>query len=217
MQSIYIIYQDIMSFWNKIFGKKDTQKVGGMEDFMTLIRVYFQAVMAADLGITNLAALPDLRVFKATLKVPTQNNKLGVGERSRCKNMLKTMYGMDDEFFKEIDQSLRKRCKKVQDAQTYMLQFQGLTQDIMMLTGNLMKFKLRLPGFMKKALYTMTEKTVNDIFNKNDFSDASVMKTVVSVREYNRRLGFSQKWITDFVYKVVMLAKKEPRPSSDEK
>ena len=217
MQSIYIIYQDIMSFWNKIFGKKDTQKVGGMEDFMTLIRVYFQAAMAADLGITNLAALPDLRVFKATLKVPTINNKLGVGERSRCKNMLKTMYGMDDDFFKEIDQSLRKRCKKVQDAQTYMLQFQGLTQDIMMLTGNLMKFKLRLPGFMKKALYTMTEKTVNDIFNKNDFSDASVMKTVVSVREYNRRLGFSQKWITDFVYKVVMLAKKEPRPSSDEK
>lgn len=207
-----------MSFISKLFGKKEeSQKAGGMEDFMTLIRVYFQASMAADLGITNLAALPDLRVFKATLKVPTVNNKLGVGERSRCKNMLKTMYGMDDEFFKEIDQSLRKRCKKVQDAQTYMLQFQGLTQDIMMLTGNLMKFKLRLPGFMKKALYTMTEKTVNDIFNKNDFSDASVMKTVVSVREYNRRLGFSQKWITDFVYKVVMLAKKEPRPSSDEK
>ena len=194
-----------MGFWNKIFGKSDQQKVGGMEDFMTLIRVYFQAAMASDLGITNLAALPDLRVFKATLKVPTVNNKLGVGERSRCKKMLKEMYGMEDDFFKEIDQSLRK------------LQFQGFTQDIMMLTGNLMKFKLRLPSFMKKALYTMTEKTVSDIFNKNDFSDASVMKTVVSVREYNRRLGFSQKWITDFVYKVVMLAKKEPRPSGDDK
>lgn len=204
-----------MSFWNKIFGKKDEQKVGGMEDFMTLIRVYFQASMAADLGITNLAALPDLRVFKSTLKVPTVNNKLGVGERSRCKNMLKSMYQMEDSFFKEIDQSLRRRCKKVQDAQTYLLQFQGFTQDIMMLTGNLMKFKLRLPGFMKKALYTMTEKTVNDIFNKNDFSDASVMKTVVAVREYNRRLGFSQKWVTDFVYKVVMLAKKEPRKSEE--
>ena len=180
-----------MGFWNKIFGKKDEQNVGGMEDFMTLIRVYFQAALAADLGITNLAALPDLRVFKSTLKVPTVNNKLGVGERSRC--------------------------KKLQDAQTYLLQFQGFTQDIMMLTGNLMKFKLRLPGFMKKALYSMTEKTVNDIFNKNDFSDAGVMKTVVAIREYNRRLGFSQKWITDFVYKVVMLAKKEPRPSGDDK
>ena len=204
-----------MGFWNKIFGKKDAQKVGGMEDFMTLIRVYFQAAMAADLGITNLAALPDLRVFKATLKVPTVNNKLGVGERSRCKNMLKSMYGMDDDFFKEIDGSLRKRCKKIQDAQTYLLQFQGFTQDIMMLTGNLMKFKLRLPGFMKKVLYGMTEKTVNDIFNKNDFKEPDVLKTVVSVREYNRRLGFSQKWVTDFVYRVVMLAKKEPRKKEE--
>ena len=206
-----------MGFWNKLFGNKDEQKVGGMEDYMTLIRVYFQAAMAADLGITNLAALPDLRVFKTTLKVATVNNKLGVGERSRCKNMLKSMYGMNDEFFKEIDGSLRKRCKKVQDAQTYLLQFQGFTQEIMMLTGNLMKFKLRLPGFMKKAIYTMTEKTVNDIFNKNDFTDPAVLKSVVAVREYNRRLGFSQKWITDFVFKVVMLAKKEPKPAQDEK
>ena len=206
-----------MRFWNKLFGNNSEQKVGGMEDFMTLIRVYFQAAMAADLGITNLAALPDLRVFKTTLKVATVNNKLGVGERTRCKKMLKEMYGMDDDFFKEIDSSLRKRCKKVQDAQTYLLQFQGFTQDIMMLTGNLMKFKLRLPGFMKKALYTMTEKTVNDIFTKNDFTDPAVLKSVVAVREYNRRLGFSQKWVTDFVFKVVMLAKKEPKPAQDDK
>ena len=206
-----------MGFWNKLFGNNSEQKVGGMEDFMTLIRVYFQAAMAADLGITNLASLPDLRVFKTTLKVPTVNNKLGVGERNRCKKMLKEMYGMNDDFFKEIDSSLRKRCKKIQDAQTYLLQFQGFTQDIMMLTGNLMKFKLRLPGFMKKALYTMTEKTVNDIFNKNDFTDPAVLKSVVAVREYNRRLGFSQKWVTDFVFKVVMLAKKEPKPAQDEK
>lgn len=207
-----------MGFWNKLFGKKEEEhKVGGMEDFMTLIRVYFQAAMAADLGISNLAALPDLRVFKSTLKVPTVNNKLGVGERNRCKNMLKSMYGMDDEFFKEIDGSLRKRCKKVQDAQSYLLQFQGFTQELMMLTGNLMKFKLRLPGFLKKALYTMTEKTVNDIFNKNDYSDPAVMKSVVAVRQYSQRLGFSQKWITNFVYKVVMLAKKEPKPQDNEK
>ena len=197
-----------MAFWNKFFGKKEeTQKAGGMEDFMTLIRVYFQAVMASDLGITNLAALPDLRVFKATLKVPTQNNKLGLAEKSRCKKMLKELYGMNDDFTKEIEASIRKRCKKPQDVQTYMYQFSGFSQDLLMLTGNLMKFKLRLPGFLKGALRTMTEKTVNDIFTKNDFSDAGV-----AIRQYNQKLGFSQQWITDFVYKVVMLAKKEPRP-----
>ena len=199
-----------MGFLSKLFGKKEEeQKTGGMEDFMTLIRVYFQAVMAADLGITNLAALPDLRVFKATLKVPTQNNKLGLAEKSRCKKMLKELYGMDDDFTKEIDQSIRKRCKKPQDVQTYMYQFSGFTQDLMMLTGNLMKFKLRVPSIFKSAIRTMTEKTVNDIFNKNDFSDASVMKTVVAIRQYAQKLGFSQQWTTNFVYKVVMLAKKD--------
>lgn len=202
-----------MGLLSKILGKKSEEtKTGGMEDFMTLIRVYFQAVMAADLHITNLAALPDLRVFKATLKVPTVNNKLGVGEKQRCKKMLKEIYGMDDNFTKEIDQSISRRCKKVQDVQTYMYQFQGLTQDLMMLIGNLMKFKLRVPSIFKKTIYTMTAKTVDDIFNKNDYTDAGVMKTVVAVRELDRRLGFSQQWVTDLVYRVVMLAKKEKRP-----
>ena len=202
-----------MGFLSNLFGKKEgQQKAGGMEDFMTLIRVYFQAVMAADLGITNMAALPDLRVFKATLKVPTQNNKLGLAEKTKCKKMLKELYGMDEDFTKEIDQSIRKRCKKPQDIQTYMYQFSGFTQDLMMLTGNLMKFKLRVPSIFKNAIRTMTEKTVNDIFTKNDFSDAGVMKTVVAIRQYAQKLGFSQQWTTNFVYKVVMLAKKEPKP-----
>ena len=206
-----------MSFLNRLFGKKEDeqQKAGGMEDFMTLIRVYFQACMAADLGISNLAALPDLRVFKATLKVPTQNNRLGLAEKSRCNKMLKELYQMDNNFTKEIDASIRKRCKKPQDVQTYMYQFSGFTQDLMMLTGNLMKFKLRLPSFFKSAIRTMTEKTVNDIFNKNDFTDPGVMKTVVAIRQYAQKLGFSQQWTTNFVYRVVMLAKKEKQPKGE--
>ena len=43
-----------MNILSKIFGKKsadEQQKTGGMEDFMTLIRVYFQAAMASDLGM----------------------------------------------------------------------------------------------------------------------------------------------------------------------
>lgn len=205
-----------MNFLSKLFGKKEENyRVGGMEDFMTLIRVYFQAVMAADLHITNLGQLPDLRIFKQTLKVPTVNNRLGVGEKQRVTKMMMEMYGMDESFTKEIEQSIRRRCKTPQDIQAYMYQFQGFSQELMMLTSNLMKFKLRLPGFLKKALYSMTEKTINDIFNKNDYSDAGVMKAVIDVRKYNQKLGFSQKWVTDFVYRVVMLAKKEPKPENE--
>jgi hypothetical protein len=206
-----------MGFLSKLFGNKDNaSKVGGMEDFMTLIRVYFQASIATNTGVNNLAMLPDLRMFKATFHVATVNNKIGIGERNHCKKMLKEMYTLDDSFFKEIDQSIRKNCRKIQDVQTYLIQFQGFTQDLMMLTGNLMKFKLRLPSFFKKAIYTMTQKTVSDIFTKNDYTDASVIKAVMAIRQYDQRLGFSQKWITDFVYQVVMLAKKEPKPSEQQ-
>jgi len=187
-----------------------------MEDFMTLIRVYFQAEIAADLNISNLNALPDLRVFKVKLRVPTQG-KLGIAEKDRCRKMMKELYEMDDRFFKEIDQSVHRRCKKLQDVQPYLLQFQNFVQDLMMLASNLMKFKLRLPGFMKKALRQMTEKTVSDIYNKSDFTDPATIKTVLSVRELSKRLGFSQEWSTDFVYRVVMLAKKEKQPQSDAK
>ena len=92
-----------MGLISKILGSNkggEEKKTGGMEDYMTLIRVYFQAAIAADLGITNLAMLPDLRVFKTTLHVQTVNNKLGIGEKNRCKKMLKEIYNTEDGFFK---------------------------------------------------------------------------------------------------------------------
>lgn len=138
-----------MGFFSKLFGKKQENSVAGMENYMTLIRVYFQAAIAENVGITNLAALPDLRVFKTTLHVPTVNNKLGVGEKKQCKKMLKDIYKTDDNFFTEIDKSIKKGCRKMQDVQTYLIQFQTFTNDLMMLTGNLMKFKLRVPSFFK--------------------------------------------------------------------
>ncbi len=207
-----------MALFAKLFRRnKQETIVGGMEDYMTLIRVYFQASLASNLGISNLSMLPDLRTFKTTLKVPTQNNKLGVGEKSACKKMMKEIYKCDDNFFKEIDATLKKNCKKLQDVQPFMYVFQGFSQDLMMLMGNLMKFKIRMPSFFKKTIYAMTEKTVDDVFHKNNYKDAGVMKTVHAVRQYNQRLAFSQKWVTDFVYQIVMLAKKEPRTKNEGK
>lgn len=206
-----------MNFISKLFNRAPKEsKTGGMQDYMTLVRVYFQASIAAQVGITNLSMFPDLRLFKSTLHVPTQGNKLGVGEKNHCRKMMKEIYHVDDDFFKEIDQSIRHNCKRITDVQAYLIQFQNFTQDLMMLTGNLMKFKLRVPSIFKKTIYAMTEKTVGDIFMKNDFKDPSVIKSVMNVRKYNTRLGFSQKWITDFIYQVVMLAKKEPAPSKEE-
>lgn len=210
-----------MGIFSNIFKKKvkaneQGWRVGGMEDFMTLIRVYYQSVMAANLGISNLAALPDLRIFKQTLHVPTVNNKLGLGEKKKCQKMLMEIYGLSEDFFKEIDASIKKNCKSVNDVRNYLFRFQGFSQDLMMLMGNLMKWKFRVPGFMQKALRAMTEKTVNDVLTKDTWKDDGVRKACIVIRQYQQTLGYSASWMTEYVYNIVALAKKEPKPADVE-
>lgn len=209
-----------MNLFSKLFGKKQAEnaeesvRVGGMEDFMTLIRVYYQAVMAAQMGISNINFLPDMAVFKRTLKIPTQNNKLGIAEKSRCKKMLIDIYGLSDSFFKEIDSSIKKNCKNVNDVKNYLFMFQGFSQDLMMVIGNLMQWKFRMPSVLKKMLRNMTEKTIHDILTKNNWKDDGVRKTCANIRQYQHALGYSEGWMTEYVYNIVLLAKKEPKPKA---
>ena len=207
-----------MGFFSNLFKHKEQAnetgwRVGGMEDFMMLIRVYYQAVMAANLGISNLSALPDLRVFKQTLHVPTVNNKLGIGEKNRCRKMLMEIYGIEEFFFKEIDQSIKRHCRNVNDVRNYLFLFQGFSQELMMLMGNIMKWKFRLPSMFRQALRNLTAKAVNDVLTKDNWKDEGVRKACASVRRYQQQLGYSADWMTTYVYNVVILAKKEPKPT----
>ena len=207
-----------MGLFSNLFKHKEQAnetgwRVGGMEDFMMLIRVYYQAVMAANLGISNLSALPDLRVFKQTLHVPTVNNKLGIGEKNRCRKMLMEIYDIEEFFFKEIDQSIKRHCRNVNDVRNYLFLFQGFSQELMMLMGNIMKWKFRLPSMFRQALRNLTAKAVNDVLTKDNWKDEGVRKACASVRRYQQQLGNSADWMTTYVYNVVILAKKEPKPT----
>lgn len=207
-----------MGLFSNLFKHKEQAnetgwRVGGMEDFMMLIRVYYQAVMAANLGISNLSALPDLRVFKQTLHVPTVKNKLGIGEKNRCRKMLMEIYGIEEFFFKEIDQSIKRHCRNVNDVRNYLFLFQGFSQELMMLMGNIMKWKFRLPSMFRQALRNLTAKAVNDVLTKDNWKDEGVRKACASVRRYQQQLGYSADWMTTYVYNVVILAKKEPKPT----
>lgn len=203
-----------MGFFSRLFGRSkaaEETRVGGMEDFMTLIRVYYQSVMAAQLGINNLGALPDLRVFKQTFHVPTLNNKLGVGEKKHCQKLLMDMYNLPASFFAEVDASVKKRCRKIQDVQPYFVMFQNFSQDLMMLMGNLMKWKFRMPSFLTKAMREMVAKHIHDIMTKANWKDEGVRRTCIGIRQYQQALNYSEQWMTDYVYTIVMLAKKEPK------
>lgn len=206
-----------MSLLKGLFGRKQEQvRIGGMEDFMTLVRVYYQATMASRLGISNLAVFPDLRVFKQTLKVQTVNNKLGIGEKKKCQRMLSEMYGISDNFFKEADESLKKRCRNINEVQSYFLVFQDFSQNLMMAMGQLMQWKLRLPSFFQKALRGMTEKTIHDVLTKNNWSDDAMRRSVIAIRKAQATLGYSEAWMVEYSHTLLMLAKKEPRNKIDE-
>lgn len=205
-----------MTIFDKLFKKKAQDNIGGVEDFMILIRVYYQATIASHIGINNLAALPDLRVFKQTYHVTTLNNKLGLAEKKQCQKMLQSIYNCSDNFFKEIDLSIKKKCRSIQDVQPYLLQFQGFCQDLMMLMSNLMQWKFRLPSFFHKALHSMVEKQIHDILTKIDWKDEAVRRACISVRKYQSALSYSENWMTEYVHTTVMLAKKEKSPQNAE-
>ncbi len=74
-----------MSFFSNIFGKKDnTENVSktSVEDYVSLTRVYFQSILATQMGITNIRILPDIANFKRFFKIPTQGGKLGIAEKA---------------------------------------------------------------------------------------------------------------------------------------
>ena len=185
--------------------KSDETKVGNVEDFISLTRVYFQSVIATNLGITNIRFLPDVANFKRLFKIPTQGGKLGLAEKSASRKMLMQDYGLNESFFKEIDSSVKRNCRTQNDIQSYLFMYQGFSNDLMMLMGNLMQWKFRMPSIFKKALYGMTQKTVHDVCTKTVWKADDVHKTAATVRQYKERLGYSEQWMTDYVYNILPL------------
>ena len=208
-----------MSIFANLFKKQadaDAKVVGNVEDFVSLTRVYFQSVIAVNLGITNIRFLPDVANFKRLFKVATQGGKLGLAEKSASCKMLMQDYGISESFFKEIDTSIKKNCRTQNDVQAYLFMYQGFSSDLMMLMGNLMQWKFRMPAIFKKALRSMTEKTVHDVCTKTVWKADDVHKTAAAVRQYKERLGFSEQWMSEYVYNIVLLAKKEPKHKDEE-
>ena len=208
-----------MSIFANLFKKQadaDAKVVGNVEDFVSLTRVYFQSVIAVNLGITNIRFLPDVANFKRLFKVATQGGKLGLAEKSASRKMLMQDYGISESFFKEIDTSIKKNCRTQNDVQAYLFMYQGFSSDLMMLMGNLMQWKFRMPAIFKKALRSMTEKTVHDVCTKTVWKADDVHKTAAAVRQYKERLGFSEQGMSEYVYNIVLLAKKEPKHKDEE-
>lgn len=187
--------------------RKEEQAKEALEDFMTLIRVYYQSVMAVNLGITNFRMLPDLTTYKRIFKIATQDGKLGLAEKSHTKKLLMQNYGISDSFFKEIDQSIKKNCKTQNDVATYLYMFQDFSNTLFMVVGNLMKWKFNIPTMFNKLLMSLTAKTVHDVVTKRVWKDAGVSEAAQKVKIQSEKLIYSEAWMTEYVFKVVMVSK----------
>lgn len=208
-----------MNILSRLFHRKNSELPSStnVEDFMMLTRVYFQAVIATNLGITNIRMIPDVATFKRLFKIPTQGGRLGQGEKTASKKMLMQDYGISESFFKEIDISVKKHCRMPNEIQSYLFLFQGFSNDLVMLMGNLMQWKFRIPSVFKNTLRGMIEKTMHDVCTKTVWKKDDVHKTAANVRQYKERLGYSEQWMSEYVYIIIMLAKKEQRKAPDNK
>jgi hypothetical protein len=135
---------------------------------------------------------PDLRMVQDYAACAHAGNKLGVGEKAHCRKMMKEIYHTDDSFFKEIDRasattaSASPMCRLT----SFSFRIYAGFDDAHRQPDEVQAARASI---FKKTIYAMTEKTVGDIFMKNDFKDPSVIKSVMNVRKYNTRLSFSQK------------------------
>lgn len=202
----------------KLFSKKkkEEKSTEEIENLMLLLRVYFQATIAAQTGFNNIKVLNDLRFFKQTYHIATLNNKIGLSEKKQCQKMLQSIYGFSDRFFSEIDSSMKKSCRTIQDFQPYMLKYQDFTQNILMLIPNLVGRKLAVLRFFPKLMKESVNKSIHKILTQTDWKDPSTRIAAIAVRKEQTSLRYSEAWICEFVNTIIPLGLKSQGAQNEE-
>lgn len=177
-----------------------------VEEYNSLIRVYLQATMAVNLGIMDFRMLPDLKLLKQKFKIPTQG-RLGVAEKAFVSKLMMNEYGMTESFFNEIDASAKKICKHQQDFPNYFYLFQGFSQQLFTALVSEMQMTLRLPSIFRSLIKKSTKDSIHKILTTNDFKAADTRKATMDVRALKEKLNFSEDWMFQYSYPVLMISK----------
>lgn len=209
-----------MGLFSKLINKRQAaaqQNNDYADNFRDLIQVYFQSIFASQFGITQIKLFPELVMFRRKFKVPSANNRLGVAEKKESQRMLMEIYGVQEIFFKEIDASIRRKCHTANDINAYLPRFQNFAQNLLMVITNMNQWKLRAALLVKKVLLSVVKSSVNDIMTKNEWKDNGLRKTCVSIRKSSQSLGFSPEWMTEYAFRILLLARKQPKQKMDDK
>jgi hypothetical protein len=177
-----------------------------IEEFNSLVSVYLQASFASQLGILDLRMLPQLKIFKHKFNLMTQG-RLGNAEKAFVSKLMINEYKLTEEFFKEIDASVKRVCKRQQDMQTYSIYFQNLSQNLFLSVASEMQWSLRLPAFFRSLIKSSMKDAVHKVLTGSDFKAGDARKAAIVVRELSNKMKLSENWLFQYAYPVLMLSK----------
>lgn len=125
-------------------------------------------------------------------------------------------YGISESFFKEIDASVKKQLPYTERCTSLSFHVSGILQRPDDVNGQLDAMEIPYAFHLQRRITQHDRKTVHEVCTKTVWKKDDVHKTAMTVRQYKERLGYSEQWMTEYVYNIVMLAKKEPKKKGDE-
>lgn len=204
-----------MSIFSRLFGRnkavEDDNTQSNVEEFISLIRVYYQASIVAHVGITNLNVVPEFAMYKRVMRIPTLNGRIGIAERSHIRKFMVANYKMNESFFKDIDASIRKNCKGLRDVQGFFFLFGNFTNDLMTYLSTQAQWRLQGAMLFRPILRSTVKAVVNKMFTKDDWSDATAARTAKKLRLAASQLGYGSDWVVEFAYQVFSETKKDSK------
>ncbi len=177
-----------------------------LQYFMTLVNVYIQASSASTLRIIDLRYLPELKVLKQKFKIATEE-RLGVAEKKYVANVMQKEYKLPQSFFDEIDNAIKKNCKKVDDLPRFGGIFQSFLNDGMTAVTMDMQVGMRLPLIFRKWMKKMMKDSVHKIASGESMSSTELTQMAARVRGGMDKLKLSEDWLTEICYVYIILAR----------
>ncbi|MFI3267334.1 MAG: hypothetical protein R3Y51_01325 [Rikenellaceae bacterium] len=206
-----------MGLFSNLFGKKNTGEEAkndvqtNVEEFMSLIRIYYQASIIAHVGITNLSIVPEFAMYKRMMRIPTVGGKVGIAEKSHVRKSMMADYGMNETFFKEIDSSIRRNCKGMRDIQGYFFAFGNFTNDLMTYLSSQLQWRLQFSMIFKGMVRPTVSSAIKKLLTKEYWKDETTTRSVYGIRASKQALGYSEAWMTEFVCQILYMSRKDAR------
>lgn len=182
-------------------------------DFDFLVNSYYQAYgltknMSARGMFGNISLLPEVDMFRENLKVQPllyetiiqadKNGQQGQFEINLIKLKLTEIYGVEENWINEIEESVNMFSKENSDMSNYRINFQTASDTLYRLVGAV------IPNMDKNILKNdAIEHVTSSVLNQNHWQGDDIIQQINFSRLFKKPLFYSDNWI--YVYMKCIL------------